>query len=311
MINSQFQQLSLSKSITVSKNLKISVVTPSFNQGIFLEETIKSVLSQNYPNLEYVVIDGGSTDNSVDIIKKYQSHLHYWCSKPDKGHADAINRGFSHTSGEIMAWINSDDKYLPWTFTIVNKIFRQFPQVNWLVGFNSWWNDEGVLINAEKRPKNIYDFLLGNYGWIQQESVFWRRSLWEKAGGYINQDMKLMVDGELWCRFFLLDELYSIDCILGGYRLHSTNRAKDNLANCMAEMAKAIEIMKASCSAEVIKNYQFLRYLQPINNLPVIRYLPVNKVMAQIFPRIYQAAAYKNIYYEDGKWQQRFLDFAC
>src|SRR5215469_5586779 len=95
---------------------KISIVTPSFNQAEFLEETIRSVLDQNYPNLEYVVVDGGSTDGSVDIIKKYAHRLAWWVSEPDDGQYAAINKGFKHSSGEIMAWINSDDKYLPWTF---------------------------------------------------------------------------------------------------------------------------------------------------------------------------------------------------
>ncbi len=90
---------------------KISIVTPSFNHAQFLEETILSVITQNYPNLEYVIIDGGSTDGSVDIIKKYEKHLTYWVSEPDNGHGDALNKGFAKSTGEIMAWINSDDKY--------------------------------------------------------------------------------------------------------------------------------------------------------------------------------------------------------
>src|SRR6267154_2378048 len=96
---------------------RISIVTPSFNQGSYLEETIRSVLDQNYPNLEYVVVDGGSTDRSVEILQRYADRLAWWSSEPDGGQYAAINKGFKHTSGEIMAWINSDDKYLPWTFS--------------------------------------------------------------------------------------------------------------------------------------------------------------------------------------------------
>ena len=111
---------------------KISIITPSFNQAEFLEQTITSVFSQNYPNLEYIIIDGGSTDRSVEIIKKYADKLTYWVSEPDKGHGDALNKGFNHSTGEIMAWINSDDFYFPWTFSIVSEIFKDLPQIYWL-----------------------------------------------------------------------------------------------------------------------------------------------------------------------------------
>src|SRR5215204_5758135 len=108
---------------------KISIVTPSYNQAEFIEETILSVINQNYPNLEYIVIDGGSTDGSVEIIKKYEQYFSYWVSEPDKGHADALNKGFAKATGEVMAWINSDDKYFPWTFATVAEVYSQFPEV--------------------------------------------------------------------------------------------------------------------------------------------------------------------------------------
>ena len=158
---------------------KISIVTPSHNQGQLIEETIRSVLSQEYPNLEYIIIDGASTDNSVEIIKKYEQHLAYWVSEPDEGHAHALNKGFSRATGEIMAWINSDDKYLPWTFSVVAEVFNTHKDIEWITGYHSLWDIYGRQVKALAVYKNIYDFLLGRYDWIQQESVFWRRSLWE------------------------------------------------------------------------------------------------------------------------------------
>ncbi|MBX3327372.1 MAG: glycosyltransferase, partial [Nitrospira sp.] len=129
-----------------SSSLKISIVTPSFNQAQFIEETIESVLSQRDSNLEYVIVDGGSTDGSVDIIRRHAERLTHWMSQPDKGQYDAINKGFVKTTGEIMAWINSDDKYTPWAFSIVRELFTKFPQIEWLTTVQPLsWNTHGQL----------------------------------------------------------------------------------------------------------------------------------------------------------------------
>jgi glycosyltransferase involved in cell wall biosynthesis len=225
---------------------KFSIVTPSFNQGRFIRATIESILGQGYSNLEYVVIDGGSTDGSVEIIREYADSLHYFVSEPDTGHANALNKGFRHCTGEIMAWLNSDDMYLPWTLRTVAEIFDLYPEVGWLVGIQGFWNDRGVLLRAVNSYKNVHDFANGDFAWIQQESVFWRRSLWEAAGGELNESYRLMVDGELWTRFFLHTPLWHVHAVLSGYREHGTNRARDHMDDCIAEMARAIDVMKAS-----------------------------------------------------------------
>ena len=289
---------------------EISIVTPSLNQSFFLEETIKSVISQNYPNLEYVVIDGGSTDGSVDIIKQYEKHLAYWVSEKDRGHAHALNKGFSETSGGIMAWINSDDKYTPWALETVSKIFEQFPHVMWLVGFNAWWNVDGAMTHAKRINKNIYDYLIGNHLWIQQESVFWRRSLWEMAGGHIEENYEFMVDGELWSRFFLHAELYTVDCILGGYRFHNTNRVKLNYQACLSEMDKAVSDMKKVCPDDVLKTADRLKKVKKIVENPVVKFLPLETFFRKYLnKKAYSAANYKNIFCKDGRWHERNLPF--
>jgi glycosyltransferase involved in cell wall biosynthesis len=243
---------------------RISIVTPSFNQAGFIEETIKSVIDQNYDNLEYIVIDGGSTDGAVQIIERYLPHIHYFISEKDSGHGNALNKGFRASTGEIMGWINSDDKYLPWTLRTVADIFEQHPDVNWIMGMNAFWNDKGAMIDARDVYKNIFDFLAGDFAWVQQESVFWRRSLWNKAGGFINEDYRFMVDGELWTRFFLFDNLWHAKCILSGYRMHRDNRAKEFYAECLAEMGKAIEIMRQKVSqtsmTSIRQDYALLTY---------------------------------------------------
>jgi glycosyltransferase involved in cell wall biosynthesis len=282
---------------------KISIVTPSFNQARFVESTLISVIEQDYPNLEYVVIDGGSSDGSVEIIEKYSEHLHYWVSEPDEGHGHALNKGFARTSGEIMAWINSDDKYLPWTFRTAAEIFSTFPEVNWICGLHSAWNDQGAMVKVQKRPKNVYDFLLGNFRSIQQESVFWRRSLWEKSGGYINQDYRFMVDGELWTRFFLSDQLFSVDCVLGGFRSYESNRSKLNFETCTVEMQRAIGLMQANCCEEVLENWRKLKLIQGLKRNPILRYLPVERVARnKTCTKLYESIRYDSITYKSGRW---------
>lgn len=230
---------------------QISIVTPSYNQAEFLEETICSVLDQGYPNLQYVIVDGGSQDGSVDIIKKYEKHLWWWVSEPDRGHGHALNKGFLHTTGEIMAWLNSDDKYREGAFQAAAEIFSEHNQVNWIVGKNGWWNESGDFVSEKFVYKNVYDFLFGDYEWIQQESTFWRRGLWQAAGGYINENYRFMVDGELWTRFFALDELWHINQVLSGYRMHGNNRAKLYLKEVKSEMEQAIRDLAQKLETDV------------------------------------------------------------
>jgi len=214
-----------------STNLpKISIVTPSYNQAKYLEQTILSIISQNYPNLEYIIIDGGSCDGTIDIIKKYEKYITYWESTPDRGHYHAINKGFSKATGEIMAWLNSDDMYFPWTLWVVAEVFSKFPNVEWVTSsYPVVLNENGIPIKC--RIVDGYtskSFFKGknmpgkwfHTGYIQQESTFWRRTLWEKAGGYVNDNLKYAGDFELWCRFFKHATLYCVRTFLGGFRKH-------------------------------------------------------------------------------------------
>ncbi len=206
----------------------ISIVTPSFNQGQYLEECIESVLGQGYPRLEYVIMDGGSNDGSVEIIRKYEKYLTYWQSCPDGGQYRAISEGFRHTSGEIMAWLNADDKYHPLAFAKVACTFAAYPEVEWLTGRKSFWDAVGNLATVES-GLGVFSqrkFLEGHFNkpYIQQESTFWRRTLWERAGGGLDADVTLAGDLDLWLRFFRSALLYTVDTLLGGYRFHGDQR---------------------------------------------------------------------------------------
>jgi len=209
----------------------ISVVTPSLNQAEHVEAALRSVLTQGYGALEYVVIDGGSTDGSTEIIRRYEEDLAFWASEHDRGHAHALNKGFAHTSGEIMCWINSSDLHYRWTLETVSQIFQQVPQVEWIMGMPSKFDLSGAPKSVGASFCNMYDFLAGDYLWIQQESVFWRRSLWERAGARLNEDLTCAADLDLWLRFFREAKLYHVSTILAGYRVHDDRLgAKDRYA---------------------------------------------------------------------------------
>lgn len=233
---------------------KISLVTPSFNQGEFIEATIQSILSQGYPNLEYIIIDGGSTDGSVEIIKKYEKYLHFWCSEPDAGQYDAINKGFAHSSGEIMAWLNSDDMYCSWTLKTVGSIMSELPEVDWLTTLApAYWDWHGFCygitsIAGYSRKAYLDGFYLPGenktcLGWIQQESTFWRRNLWQKVGGAIDPEFSLAGDFDLWCRFYSHADLYGTPSPLGGFRYQPNQRSRQ-IEQYLVEAQKSLTRMR-------------------------------------------------------------------
>ncbi|MEK0450579.1 MAG: hypothetical protein RL088_2847 [Verrucomicrobiota bacterium] len=230
--------------------MKFSIVTPSYNQARFLDAAMTSVLSQS-GELEYVVMDGGSTDGSVSIIERHASRLAHWQSERDGGQYDAITRGFAKTTGDVMAWINSDDAYVPGTFTTVAEIFAQFPEVQWLTTTAQIrWDSEGRIARVLNVPGYSRDaFFAGEHlplgrnfsvGWIQQESTFWRRSLWERAGAQIGAGYPLAGDFELWARFFKHAELYAVEVPLGGFRFHGDQKTGGDRADYMLEAEQAL-----------------------------------------------------------------------
>jgi len=206
---------------------KISIVTVNYNNGAFLEQTIKSVLNQGYPNLEYIIIDGGSTDNSVEIIKKYEHSLTYWVSEKDDGQYFAVQKGFDKSTGEIMAWINSDDLYVPNSFFAVAEIFNSFPDVDWLMGIPREYNEKGVMMSRITLPWGRWSkrrFYTYDFQFIQQESSFWKRGLWDKAGSKMNTACMYAGDMELWTRFFRHAKLYTTVATLAGFRYRDSKQ---------------------------------------------------------------------------------------
>jgi glycosyltransferase involved in cell wall biosynthesis len=202
---------------------KISIVTPSYNQGQFLEETIRSVLLQNYPNLEYIILDGGSTDNSAEIIKKYENYLFYWASEKDKGQADAIYRGFEMATGEILAYINSDDYYLPGTFQKVAEIFVKREDNHLLIGSCYYADIAGRYVRKHYGfPQNFASILhIGmRFG---QPACFWRRDTFFSLGGF-DRDMRFCFDADLFLKIMKKYAPTYTFRSLSVYRSHPTTK---------------------------------------------------------------------------------------
>ena len=179
---------------------RITVVTPSFNQGQFLEATIRSVLHQQYPNLEYVIVDGGSTDGTLDIIRRYESWLAGWSSAPDDGPAQAINRGLARATGDILCWLNADDLYLPGALWSVAEVFARRPEAALIYG-EGWYIDEaGERIEPCRFVRRRFDRrYLVNRDPILQPAAFWRRELWQ-ATGPLDESLRWVFDWEWFIR---------------------------------------------------------------------------------------------------------------
>jgi glycosyltransferase involved in cell wall biosynthesis len=198
--------------------------------------------------VEYVVVDGDSDDGTVEIIQEFAPQLAHWVSEPDHGQYNAINKGFARTTGDIMAWLNSDDKYLPWAFDVVTEIFTLFPDIQWLTTlYPLTWDGLGRAVDCSSpRAFNGRAFLRGENlpgpgqtAWIQQESTFWRRSLWDQAGGYLDESISLAADFDLWARFFQHAELWGVGVPLAGFRIQGDQKTDKSLTE-YVEQAKSV-----------------------------------------------------------------------
>lgn len=207
----------------------LSIVTPSLNQGHFIEQTILSVLDQGYPGLEYIVVDGGSTDGTLEILHHYGDRLK-WNSSPDHSQGEAINKGLLKASGQIVAYLNSDDLYLPGALEQVGRFFAANPQAAWLTGYCRNIDGQGQEIRRLIRLyKNLWlrlwDYralLVLNY--IAQPATFWRREVMEQVG-YLDEGLHYTLDYEYWLRIGRLHSLYVLHTDLAAFRVHSSSKS--------------------------------------------------------------------------------------
>lgn len=200
---------------------RISIITPSFNQAAFLERTILSVLEQHYPNLEYIIIDGGSTDGSVDIIRKYKKFLAYWSSEPDRGQAHAINKGLKRATGEWVAWQNSDDIYYPGAFNEVALVANRYLKTDLIIGDVNLIDARDGCLREMRYVQPTYDSVRAEGMVLTNQAAFWRRALHNRIG-WMNESLHYGFDYEWFLRVLRETErVKHVTGILGGLRMHA------------------------------------------------------------------------------------------
>lgn len=209
---------------------KISIITPSYNQADFIEETILSVLEQGYPRLEYFVMDGGSNDGTVDILKKYGKHIQ-WISQKDRGQSDAINRGFRRASGEILAYINSDDRYEPGALLAVGEYLREHPQAFWVTGKCRNIDPQGHEVRKLVREYKNFWLSLRSYkillviDYISQPATFWRRLVIDQIG-FFDESLHFTMDYDYSLRVGRLFKLWVVDSYLASFRIQPGSKSR-------------------------------------------------------------------------------------
>lgn len=256
---------------------RISIVTPSYNSGKFLEATILSVIEQNYPNIDYIIIDGGSTDSSLEIIKKYEKHLSYWVSEKDNGLYDALNKGFSRSTGDLMGWLNADDMLHQGALFVISEIFSSHSQIEWLQGYPTVMDALGRIVFHRPARYSKYAFYLKDYHdgtYIQQESTYWRRDLWERSGGRLTDEHRYAGDFELWMRFYQHAEMYITPALIGAFRMHGPGQISSvNYADYLTECDSIVDYYLTRIPKDVIADLQKLVYYRRIS-----KYLPLRKI---------------------------------
>lgn len=212
----------------------ISIITPCYNSAEFLEQCIQSIKGQNVQNFEHIIVDGGSTDGTLDIIRRHEgTYPMRWISERDNGMYDAIAKGFRLAKGDVFSYLNSDDMYMPWTTQLVERVFRT-PHIRWCTGYSSYFDETGCQYFMRKLAPRFPQYCLRK-GWcdgyrgslVQQESTFWSRELYERAGG-IDTAYKYAGDFYLWREFARYEKLYTIRAVLGGFRIHKGQKT-DNM----------------------------------------------------------------------------------
>jgi glycosyltransferase involved in cell wall biosynthesis len=245
--------------------LLVSVVTPSYNQVKYLEETILSVLNQTYPNIEYLVVDGGSSDGSVELLKQYDDRISWWVSEPDQGQTDAINKGFARASGEVYAWLNSDDLYHPDAVSEAVEYFESHPEVGLVYGDANFIDTNGRVIGKFNAQQTSYQRLRRGGVYIPQQAAFWRANLWDEVSP-LDPSFYFAMDYDLWVRLARITEIRYTSRLWAYFRLHDDAKTISADDRCWPEMLEVHRRDGGSWFSVIFARYYLRRLFAPLIN---------------------------------------------
>ena len=240
----------------------VSIVTPSYNQAEYLEETILSVLGQAYPRIEYLIMDGGSTDGSQEIIQKYEQRIAGWVSQKDRGQTDAINKGFARARGEILAWLNSDDVFLPGAVARAVDFLTAHPEIGMVYGDAHYIDTGGRVIGKFPAAQTDLKKLRRGYVHIPQQASFFRKTLWDQVGP-LDPDFYFAMDYDLWVRLAALAPLRYVPEVWASFRLHADAKTIHADDQCWPEMLKVHYRDGGSPLAPIVFKYHLRRLAAP------------------------------------------------
>lgn len=243
----------------------VSIVTPSFNQDRYLEKTIQSVLAQDTPQIEYLIVDGGSTDGSLGILKKYEHKLAWWVSEKDKGQTDAINKGFARATGDILAWINSDDTYEPGAVAAAVNYLQQHPEVGMVYGDCNYIDEHGNVIGKFHASQTDYRLLRRGYTHIPQQTMFFRADLWKQVGP-LDPSFYFAMDYDLWTRIAARTQIKYLPQTWANFRLHTSNKTLLADDYCWPEMMKVHYRDGGSFFSVIVAKYYTRKLMAPLWN---------------------------------------------
>lgn len=243
----------------------VSIITPSYNQAPFLEATIRSVLEQDYPQIEYIIIDGGSTDGSVEIIQRYADRLAGWVSEKDRGQTDAINKGFARARGDVLAWINSDDTYNPGAVREAVEYLNAHPEAGMVYGDASYIDENGRIIGRFPAAQTDYAKLRRGYVHVPQQSAFFKGDLWRKVGP-LDDSFYFAMDYDLWVRLAANAPLHYYPRLWANFRLHSGAKTIAADDRCWPEMLRVHRRLGGKTLAPIVFKYYLRKLAAPYIN---------------------------------------------
>lgn len=250
---------------------KISIITVSFNQGQFIEDNILSVINQNYPNIEHIIIDASSTDGTLDILKKYDKFLN-WVSEPDKGQSDGLNKGFKKATGDIIGWFNSDDRIASGALHKVSTFFMNNPDEIAVVGDQIIIDEEGAALKTIKSRSYSFDYLLNHAKGITQNSTFFKRSVFDQTG-YLDEDVHYAMDRDLFIRIAKVKTMPYIADSLGEFRIQKNSKTAEGSYYFAKDLIKVRKKYGGDVFSPGNKDSYYLIMTEPLRKIKWLRML--------------------------------------